>query len=86
MAHKKGQGSIKNGRDSNAKRLGVKRFGGQFVTAGSILIRQRGTKILPGENVGRGNDDTLFALIEGFVTFERKGKDRKQVCVYSERT
>ncbi|MBA7499537.1 50S ribosomal protein L27 [subsurface metagenome] len=86
MAHKKGQGSIKNGRDSNAKRLGVKRFGGQFVTAGSILIRQRGTKILPGENVGRGNDDTLFALIEGFVTFERKGKDRKQVCVYAERT
>ncbi len=86
MAHKKGQGSIKNGRDSNAKRLGVKRFGGQFVTAGSILIRQRGTKILPGENVGRGNDDTLFALIEGFVTFERKGKDRKQVCVYTERT
>ena len=86
MAHKKGQGSIKNGRDSNAKHLGVKRFGGQFVTAGSILIRQRGTKILPGENVGRGNDDTLFALIEGFVTFERKGKDRKQVCVYAERT
>jgi len=86
MAHKKGQGSIKNGRDSNAKRLGVKRFGGQFVTAGSILIRQRGTKILPGENVGRGNDDTLFALIEGFVTFERKGRDRKQVCVYTERS
>ena len=86
MAHKKGQGSIKNGRDSNPKQLGVKRFGGQFVTAGSILIRQRGTKILPGENVGRGNDDTLFALIEGFVTFERKGKDRKQVCVYAERT
>jgi len=86
MAHKKGQGSIKNVRDSNAKRLGVKRFGGQFVTAGSILIRQRGTKILPGENVGRGNDDTLFALTEGFVTFERKGKDRKQVCVYAERS
>ena len=86
MAHKKGQGSIKNGRDSNAKRLGVKRFAGQFVTPGSILIRQRGTKILPGENVGRGNDDTLFALIEGFVTFERKGKDRKQVCVYTERS
>jgi len=85
MAHKKGQGSIKNGRDSNAK-LGVKRFAGQFVTAGSILIRQRGTKILPGENVGRGNDDTLFSLIEGFVTFERKGKDRKQVCVYTERS
>ncbi len=86
MAHKKGQGSIKNGRDSNAKHLGVKRFGGQFVTAGSILIRQRGTKILPGENVGRGNDDTLFALIEGFVTFKRKGKDRKRVCVYTERS
>ncbi|HZK40614.1 MAG TPA: 50S ribosomal protein L27 [Atribacterota bacterium] len=86
MAHKKGQGSIKNGRDSNAKHLGVKRFGGQFVTAGSILIRQRGTKILPGENVGRGNDDTLFALIEGFVTFKRKGKDRKRVCVYAERS
>lgn len=86
MAHKKGQGSIKNGRDSNAKRLGVKKYGGQFVKAGNILIRQRGTKILPGENVGRGNDDTLFALIEGFVTFERKGKDRKQVCVYAERT
>jgi len=86
MAHKKGQGSIKNGRDSNSKRLGVKRFAGQFVTAGSILIRQRGTKILPGDNVGRGNDDTLFALTEGFVTFERKGKDRKQVCVYAERS
>ncbi|OGD16516.1 50S ribosomal protein L27 [Candidatus Atribacteria bacterium RBG_19FT_COMBO_35_14] len=86
MAHKKGQGSIKNGRDSNAKRLGVKRSDGQFVTAGSILIRQRGTKILPGENVGRGNDDTLFALTEGFVTFERKGKDKKQVCVYAERS
>jgi len=78
MAHKKGQGSIKNGRDSNAKRLGVKRFAGQFVTAGSILIRQRGTKILPGENVGRGNDD--------FVTFKRRGKDRKRICVYAERS
>ncbi|HER25347.1 MAG TPA: 50S ribosomal protein L27 [Candidatus Atribacteria bacterium] len=86
MAHKKGQGSIKNGRDSNPKRLGVKRSDGQFVKAGSILIRQRGTKILPGENVGRGNDDTLFALTEGFVTFERKGRDRKQVCVYAERS
>ncbi|MEA2086902.1 MAG: 50S ribosomal protein L27 [Candidatus Caldatribacteriota bacterium] len=86
MAHKKGQGSIKNGRDSNAKRLGVKKYGGQFVKAGNILIRQRGTKILPGENVGRGNDDTLFALIEGFVTFERKGKDRKRICVYAERS
>ena len=86
MAHKKGQGSIRNGRDSKSKRLGVKRFAGQFVTAGSILIRQRGTRILPGENVGRGKDDTLFALTEGFVTFERKGKDRKQVCVYAERS
>lgn len=86
MAHKKGQGSIRNGRDSKSKRLGVKRFAGQFVKAGSILIRQRGTRIFPGENVGRGRDDTLFALIEGFVTFERKGKDRKQVCVYTERS
>ena len=85
MAHKKGQGSIRNGRDSKSKRLGIKRFAGQFVKAGSILIRQRGTKMLPGENVGKGKDDTLFALTEGFVTFERKGKDRKQVCVYSER-
>jgi len=86
MAHKKGQGSIRNGRDSKSKRLGVKRFAGQFVKAGSILIRQRGTRIFPGENVGRGRDDTLFALTEGFVTFERKGKDRKQVCVYAERS
>jgi len=86
MAHKKGQGSIRNGRDSKSKRLGVKRFAGQFVKAGSILIRQRGTRIFPGENVGRGRDDTLFALNEGFVTFERKGKDRKQVCVYAERS
>lgn len=85
MAHKKGQGSIRNGRDSKSKRLGIKQFAGQFVKAGSILIRQRGTRILPGENVGRGKDDTLFALIEGFVSFERKGKDRKQVCVYTER-
>lgn len=86
MAHKKGQGSIKNGRDSNPKHLGVKRYGGQSVKAGNILIRQRGTKILPGENVGRGKDDTLFALIEGFVTFERKGRDRKRICVYAERS
>jgi len=85
MAHKKGQGSIRNGRDSKSKRLGIKRFAGQFVKAGSILIRQRGTRILPGENVGRGKDDTLFALTEGFVSFERKGKDRKKVCVYAER-
>ena len=86
MAHKQGQGSVRNGRDSESKRLGVKKFGGQFVKAGSILIRQRGTKILPGENVGRGKDDTLFALTEGFVTFKRKGKDRKQVCVYAEKS
>lgn len=82
MAHKKGTGSTRNGRDSNAKRLGVKRYGGQAVTAGSILIRQRGTKFHPGNNVGRGGDDTLFALVDGIVTFERKGKDRKKVSVY----
>jgi len=85
MAHKKGQGSAKNGRDSKTKRLGVKRFDGQLVKAGSILIRQRGTSILPGENVGRGSDDTLFALKEGFVSFERMGKDRKRICVYAEK-
>lgn len=85
MAHKKGQGSAKNGRDSRAKRLGVKRFDGQLVKAGSILVRQRGTRILPGENVGRGSDDTLFALKEGLVSFERVGKDRKRVCVYTEK-
>lgn len=82
MAHKKGTGSTRNGRDSNAKRLGVKRYGGQSVTAGSILIRQRGTKFHPGSNVGRGGDDTLFALTDGIVTFERKGKNRKKVSVY----
>ncbi|AFY68814.1 LSU ribosomal protein L27P [Thalassoporum mexicanum PCC 7367] len=82
MAHKKGSGSTKNGRDSNAQRLGVKRFGGEFVTAGSIIVRQRGTKVHPGNNVGRGSDDTLFATVEGFVTFERKGKSRKKVSVY----
>jgi len=82
MAHKKGTGSTRNGRDSNAKRLGVKRYGGQSVTAGSILIRQRGTKFHPGNNVGRGGDDTLFALTDGIVTFERKGKNRKKVSVY----
>ncbi|RZM82684.1 50S ribosomal protein L27 [Leptolyngbya iicbica] len=82
MAHKKGTGSTRNGRDSNAKRLGVKRYGGQAVTAGSILIRQRGTKFHPGNNVGRGGDDTLFALVDGIVTFERKGKNRKKVSVY----
>jgi large subunit ribosomal protein L27 len=82
MAHKKGTGSTRNGRDSNAKRLGVKKFGGQVVRAGNIIIRQRGTKVHPGENVGRGNDDTLFALTDGVVTFERKGKSRKKVSVY----
>jgi large subunit ribosomal protein L27 len=74
MAHKKGGGSSNNGRDSNAKRLGVKRYGGETVTAGSIIVRQRGTKIHPGENVGRGGDDTLFALIDGSVRFRRSGK------------
>jgi large subunit ribosomal protein L27 len=82
MAHKKGSGSTKNGRDSNAQRLGVKRFGGESVKAGSILVRQRGTKVHPGNNVGRGSDDTLYATIEGVVTFERKGKSRKKVSVY----
>ncbi len=82
MAHKKGTGSTRNGRDSNAKRLGVKRYGGQEVKAGNILVRQRGTKIYPGKNVGRGGDDTLFALIEGVVKFEHKSRSRKQVSVY----
>lgn len=82
FASKKGVGSSRNGRDSEAKRLGVKRQDGQFVTAGSILVRQRGTKIHPGLNVGLGKDDTLFALINGVVAFERKGKSRKQVSVY----
>jgi large subunit ribosomal protein L27 len=82
MAHKKGTGSTRNGRDSNAKRLGVKRYGGEKVSAGSILIRQRGTKVHPGNNVGRGSDDTLFALVNGVVTFERYGKSRKKVSVY----
>jgi large subunit ribosomal protein L27 len=83
MAHKKGTGSTRNGRDSNAQRLGVKRFGGQVVKAGNILVRQRGTKFHPGNNVGIGSDDTLFALIDGIVTFERKGKTRKKVSVYT---
>lgn len=83
MAHKKGTGSTRNGRDSNSQRLGVKRFGGQTVSAGSILVRQRGTSIIPGNNVGRGKDDTIFALIDGVVTFERKGKNRKKVSVYA---
>ena len=82
MAHKKGTGSTRNGRDSHSKRLGVKRYGGEAVLAGNILIRQRGTKIHPGVNVGRGSDDTLFALVDGVVTFERKGKDKKKVSVY----
>ena len=81
MAHKKGVGSSKNGRDSNSKRLGVKHYGGEFVTAGSIIIRQRGTRIHPGNNVGIGNDHTLFALIDGVVTFERKSRDKKAVSV-----
>jgi large subunit ribosomal protein L27 len=83
MAHKKGSGSTRNGRDSNAKRLGVKRFGGQKVTAGTIIVRQRGTKFHPGNNVGRGNDDTLYSLIDGIVTFERLGKTRKKISVYT---
>ncbi|APG25047.1 MAG: 50S ribosomal protein L27 [Syntrophotalea acetylenica] len=84
MAHKKAGGSSKNGRDSAGKRLGVKRFGGQQVTAGSILVRQRGTTIHPGANVGCGKDYTLFALIDGVVSFERKGKDKKKVSVYAQ--
>lgn len=82
MAHKKGVGSSRNGRESHSKRLGPKRADGQFVLAGNILVRQRGTKIHPGHNVGRGKDDTLFAKIDGVVKFERKGRDRKQVSVY----
>ncbi|WP_459128961.1 50S ribosomal protein L27 [Guggenheimella bovis] len=82
FASKKGVGSSKNGRDSEAKRLGVKAGDGQVVTAGSIIVRQRGTKIHPGLNVGRGGDDTLFALIEGVVRFEAKGRDKKKVSVY----
>jgi large subunit ribosomal protein L27 len=81
MAHKTGQGSTRNGRDSAGKRLGVKEFGGTLVSAGSIIVRQRGTKIHPGTNVGQGRDDTLFALIDGYVKFERKDKTRKKVSV-----
>lgn len=81
FAHKKGVGSSRNGRDSEAKRLGVKRGDGQFVLAGNILVRQRGTKIHPGENVGKGSDDTLFALTDGKVKFERMGKDKKKVSI-----
>ena len=82
FAHQKGVGSTKNGRDSESKRLGVKRADGQHVLAGNILVRQRGTHIHPGENVGRGSDDTLFALIDGQVRFERVGRDRKKVSIY----
>lgn len=82
MAHKKGQGSVKNGRDSESKRLGIKRADGEFVLAGNILVRQRGTKMHPGNNVDIGSDDTLFALVDGVVKYERKGKDKKQVSVY----
>ncbi|HRW47156.1 MAG: 50S ribosomal protein L27 [Caldilinea sp.] len=85
MAHKKGGGSSRNGRDSNAQRLGVKRFGGEFVTAGNIILRQRGTRIYPGTNVGIGRDDTLFAKADGFVTFEWARKGRKQVSVHPEK-
>ncbi|SDN40573.1 50S ribosomal protein L27 [Acetanaerobacterium elongatum] len=84
FAHKKGVGSTKNGRDSESKRLGVKRADGQFVLAGNILVRQRGTHIHPGENVGIGSDDTLFAKADGKVKFERLGKDRKKVSVYAQ--
>lgn len=84
MAHKKGVGSTRNGRDSNAQRLGVKAFGSEFVKAGSIIIRQRGTATHPGTNVGKGSDDTLFSKIDGYVKFERKDKKRKKVSVYPE--
>ena len=84
MAHKKGMGSTKNGRDSESKRLGAKRADGQFVLAGNILVRQRGTKIHPGNNVGIGSDDTLFALIDGKVKFERKGRYMTQFSVYAD--
>ena len=83
FAHKKGMGSTKNGRDSESKRLGVKRADGQYVLAGNIIVRQRGTHIHPGENVGKGSDDTLFAKVDGTVRFERMGKDRKKVSVYA---
>ena len=82
MAHKTGQGSTRNGRDSAGRRLGIKEFAGTFVTAGSIIVRQRGTKIHPGTNVGLGRDDTLFALIDGYIKFERKDKTRKKVSVF----
>ncbi len=82
MAHKKGVGSSRNGRDSESQRLGIKRFGGQFVKAGNILVRQRGTKFHPGTNVKKGSDDTLFAVIDGIVNFERKDRDRLKISVY----
>ena len=85
FAHKKGQGSTKNGRDSIAKRLGAKAADGEFVTGGSIIYRQRGTKIYPGKNVGIGSDDTIYAKVAGYVKFERVGKDKKQASVYPER-
>ena len=81
MAHKKGQGSSRNGRDSHSKRLGIKKFGGEKVTAGTIIVRQRGTKFHPGENVSKGRDDTLFALIDGVVEFQRFGKFRKKIAI-----
>ncbi len=81
MAHKKGQGSTQNNRDSAGRRLGVKKFGGQFVRAGNIIVRQRGTKIHPGNNVGLGKDHTIFALVDGTVSFERKDRNRKKVSI-----
>lgn len=84
MAHKKGMGSTRNGRDSPGQRLGIKKFGGERVIAGNIIVRQRGTKFHPGLNVGRGKDDTLFATSDGIVQFERRGRDRKMVSVLSE--
>ena len=85
MAHKKGVGSSRNGRDSNPQFLGVKAYGNQFVTAGSIIVRQRGTRIHPGDHVGKGRDDSLFALRDGYVHFQRRGRTRKQVSILSER-
>ena len=85
MAHKKGQGSSRNGRDSNPQYLGVKRFAGQFVTGGSILVRQRGTRFKPGENVGRGKDDTLFAKIDGYVEFTNRGRLGRFISIHPER-
>jgi large subunit ribosomal protein L27 len=85
MAHKKGQGSTQNNRDSAGRRLGVKKFGGEFVRAGNIIIRQRGTKVHPGNNVGLGKDHTIYALVDGYVKFEIKDKKRKKVSVYTEK-